>query len=245
MAAGQKMTNLTDCGANFHQKTTLDNQKVTCLHHILLQVSQIVTAGAIDVRLWPLQVRVEAGAVRQGHPLLESGQDQVLAEGRHRPRHRSARGLLPLRYERAPAHRPPPQWRHLQFRPPPPRTRGNAERRARLFRYRQPLVSLGGARRTVGVADQCVARHEICGLRPRRRRGRRHRHQERPLRHQAPQDRFDHQGLSRPFRAFGRDRRRPFHQDIPGRPARDLHPGPLQRHRRHGGRAAGATTAPR
>ena len=139
---------------------------------------------------------------------------QVLAEGRDRSRDRQARGLLPLRHVGTPADRPAPQWRHLQSGPSPPRTGADAEGRARPFRHRQPLVPLDRADGAGRGADQSLAGHEVCRLCAGRRRGRRHRHQERPLRHQAAQDRVDRQGLSRTFGAGGGDRRRPLHENL-------------------------------
>ena len=81
------------------------------------------------------------------------------------------------------------------------------------------------------------------GLRIRRRRGDRHRAQERPARHPAAQDRLDRQGLPRAHRPGGRHRRRPVRQAVPLRPARRVRAGAVRRRRRDGAGPAGGDVA--
>ena len=83
----------------------------------------------------------------------------------------------------------------------------------------------------------------IHDLRLRRRRGDRHRAEVRPPRRRQAQDRLDHQGLSRPYRACRLHRRSALLRAVPGRPPGRVHPGPVQRPGGHGVSAQGRDVA--
>ena len=168
------------------------------------------------------------------------GQDPVLARHRRRSGDGRPRGLRHPRRRRPPADRPAHQRRHLQPRPSQSRADRDAAHRARLLRHRQPLVPLGRPHGAGRGAGRGVAGHELCGLRPRRRRGGGRGAEVGALRDPAPQDRLDRQGLPRPCRPFGGHRRRALLEDLPVRSAGRVLPGAVQRSRRHGGGAEGS-----
>ncbi len=80
--------------------------------------------------------------------------------------------------------------------------------------------------------------HAPRDLRLGRRRGDRHRDQDRAPHAAAPQDRLDREGLPRPHRPRRRGRRPALLRAVPGRPARRVRAGPVQRPAGDGGRAA-------
>ncbi len=88
------------------------------------------------------------------------------------------------------------------------------------------------------LVEDLPAEHEPGGVRLRRRRGHRHRDQDRAPHAPAAQDRLDPQGLPRPHRARRGHRRRPLLDAVPVRPPGRVRPGAVQRPRRDGGRAA-------
>ena len=197
------------------------------------------------VRLRLLLVRVQGGLPPPLRGVLEPGQDALLAGRRRRPRHRPPRGLPVLGHGGPAADRPAPQRRDVQPRPPQSR----ADRRARAgdgpLRHRQPpLPGARPHRARRGARGHLPAEHAARHLRLGRRRGDRHRDQDRPPHAPAAQDRLDPQGLPRPHGARGGDRRRPLLDAVPLRPPGRVRPGPVQRPRRDGGGARAAATSP-
>ena len=189
-----------------------------CLLVIFCVKSVIYDRRSQNVRLWSLQVRVEAGPVRQGHPLTgipdktkfwqKAGIDLVIdrREG-YFLYDMSGRRLIDLHLNGGTynfGHRHPELVETLK----------GALDYFDIGNHWFPSVARAAL---AEVPDQGLAGHGLCGLRARRRRGGGHRHQERALCDQAAQDRLHHQGLSRPFRPLGCDRRRPLHQDLPRR----------------------------
>ena len=88
------------------------------------------------------------------------------------------------------------------------------------------------------LVGTCPPSLQARDLRLRRRRGDRHRDQDRAPHAPEAQDRLDPQGLPRPHRARGGGGRRPLLEALPLRPPRRVRPGPVQRPRRDGGGAA-------
>ena len=144
--------------------------------------------------------------------VLEPGQDRLLAGRRRRPGDRPPRGLLLLGHGGAPADRPAPQRRHLQPRPPQPR----ADRRRSSRRWAASTSATTTSRRSPAPrwprrsSTTCPPNMQRVIYGARRRRGHRHRDQDRAPHPPAAQDRLDPQGLPRPHRARGRRRRRPL-----------------------------------
>ena len=194
----------------------------------------------------------DQGAVReQGRlscpleALLEPAQDPVLAGRRGRSRPRPARRLFHVRLVGQAPDQPASQWRHLQSGPPQSRAGAGADRRHPVVRHRQPPFRGPRPHRTGGGPGRHHRRPAaLHDLRLGRRRGRRHRPQDRPPRHQAAPDRLDPEGLSRPYRPGPGHGRRALQQALSVRSAGRVHPGAVQRPRRHGGALCAATTRP-
>ena len=183
--------------------------------------------------------RVQGGLPPQVRGVLEPGQDALLAGRRRRPGDRPPRGLLLLGHGGAQADRPAPQRRHLQPRPPQPRADRDARAGDGPVRHRQPpLPGAGADRAGRGARRHLPAVFAARDLRERRRRGDRHRDQDRAPHAAEAQDRLDPQGLPRAHRARGGRGRRPLLDALPLRPAGRVRPGPVQRPRRDGGGAA-------
>ena len=77
-----------------------------------------------------------------------------------------------------------------------------------------------------------------------RRRGDRHRAEERTARHQAAAHHLSRALLSRPYRSCGASRRRPVLEAFPSEASPRSHQGPFQRSRRHGARDHARATPP-
>ena len=149
-------------------------------------------------------------------------------------------GYLLLGHGGPPADRPAPQRRHLQPRPPQPR----ADRRRSSRRWAASTSATTTSRRSRAPrwprrsSATCPPNMQRVIYGERRRRGDRHRDQDRAPHAPEAQDRLDPQGLPRPHRARGGGGRRPLLDAVPVRPPGRVRAGPVQRPRRDGGGAA-------
>ena len=119
-----------------------------------------------------------------GEDVLEPGQDSVLDRYRGRSGDRPARGLLPLGHGGQAPDRPAPQRRDLQPRAPQSRSGAGGHRQAmqRFDIGNHHFPSRGAHRAGAGAWWTAPRLDHQGGLRLRRRRGHRHRAQERPAR---------------------------------------------------------------